>query len=199
MGLTNIKKELSKLDKDKLISLVTEIYKKSKSAKEFLDFYVNPNEIELFKKYKDKILEAFYPKRGYNYKLKDGKQAISDFKKLGSSLELLADLMLFYVETGIRFTNDLGDINESFYKSLATSFMESLRLMKKEDLLGRFEARVEKIVDDTRGVGWGLHDCLMQAWMDFYPEEDEDSCSNEREEIKETDKLIKLQTNTTKG
>ncbi|MCA6432179.1 MAG: hypothetical protein IM574_01110, partial [Cytophagales bacterium] len=106
MGLTDIKKELKKLDKDKLIDLVADLYKKNKSVKEFFDFYVNPDERELFNKYRDKVFEAFYPKRGYNYKLKDGKQAISDFKKLGTSSDLLADLMLFYVETGVKFTND---------------------------------------------------------------------------------------------
>jgi Na+-transporting NADH:ubiquinone oxidoreductase subunit NqrC len=51
MGLTDIKKELKKLDKDKLIDLVAALYKKNKSVKEFFDFYVNPDERELFNKY----------------------------------------------------------------------------------------------------------------------------------------------------
>src|SRR4030042_2960625 len=118
MGLTNIKKELNKLDKNKLVELIADLYKKNKSVKEFFDFYVNPNENELFKKYKDKVYEAFYPKRGLGLKLKDGKQAISEFKKLGASLSLLADLMLFYVETGVEFTNDYGDIDENYYLSI---------------------------------------------------------------------------------
>jgi hypothetical protein len=179
MGLTDVKKELKKLDKDKLIDLIADLYKKNKSVKEFFDFYVNPNERELFEKYRNKIFEALYPKRGNNFKLKDGKQAISDFKKMGSSADLLADLMLFYVETGVRFTNDYGDINEPFYKSLATTFYESLNLMEKENLLEKFEDRVDKVVDDTRGIGWGFHDYLVEVWISFYPAEDEE---NETEE-----------------
>ncbi len=174
MGLTNIKKELKKLDKDKLIDLVADLYQKNKSVKEFFDFYVNPNERELFEKYRDKVFEAFYPKRGYNFKLKDAKQAISDFKKLGASLNLLADLMLFYVETGVKFTNDYGDVNQTFYKSLATTFVDSLTLMRKENLLDKFEDRVGKVVDDTSGIGWGFHDYLVQVWVDFYPTEDDE-------------------------
>ncbi len=169
MGLTDIKKELKKLDKDKLIDLVADLYKNNKSVKEFFDFYVNPDERQLLEKYKEKVFEAFYPKRGYNYKLKDGKKAISDFKKLGTSIGLLADLMLFYVETGVQFTNDFGDINEAFYNSLATTFVDSLTLMRKENLLDNFEDRVEKVVDDTNGIGWGFHDYLVQVWIDFYP------------------------------
>lgn len=195
MGLTDIKKELKKLDKDKLIDLVAELYKKNKSVKEFFDFYVNPNERELFEKYRDKVFEAFYPKRGFNYKLKDGKQAISDFKKLGTSTELLADLMLFYVETGVKFTNDFGDINESFNKSLATTFVDSLMLMSKENHLDKFEERVGNVVDDSSEIGWGFHDYLVQVWIDFYPTEDDDEDEDYDYNSKETEekgKIIKL-------
>lgn len=180
MGLTDIKKELKKLDKEKLIDLVADLYKKNKSVKEFFDFYVNPDESELFKKYRDKVFEAFYPKRGYSYKLKDGKQAISDFKKLGPATELLANLMLFYVETGVKFTNDFGDINEAFYKSLATTFVDALRIMNKENFLDKFEERVDKIIADTSGIGWGFHDYLVQVWVEFYPSDDNDD--DERED-----------------
>ena len=169
MGLTDIKKELKKLDKEKLVDLVADLYKKNKSVKEFFDFYVKPNERELFNKYRDKIFLAFYPKRGFGYKLKDGKQAITDFKKLGTSPDLLADLMLFYVETGVSFTNDFGDINEAFYKSLATTFVDSLTLLSKENILDKFTDRVGQLVDDTSGIGWGFHDYIVQVWIDFYP------------------------------
>lgn len=192
MSLNNLKKELKKLDKDKLIDLVAELYKKNKSVKEFFDFYINPNERELFEKYRDKIFEAFYPKRGNNFKLKDAKQLISDFKKLGTSLDLLADLMLFYVETGVKFTNDYGDLNETFYKNLATTFVDSLTLMRKENLLDKFEDRVGKVVDDTSGIGWGLHDYLVQVWVDFYPTEDDEDYEVENNEIEEKGKIIKL-------
>jgi hypothetical protein len=191
MGLTDIKKELKKLDKDKLIDLIADLYKKNKSVKEFFDFYVNPNERELFEKYRDKVFEAFYPKRGNNYKLKDGKQAISDFKKMGTSADLLADLMLFYVETGVKFTNDYGDIKEPFYKSLATSFFDSLTLMDKENLLEKFEDRVDKVVDDTSGIGWGFHDYLVEVWVSFYPTEDEQYFEDEQNETEEKGKIIK--------
>jgi len=168
------------------------LYKKNKSVKEFFDFYVNPDERELYNKYKDKVFEAFYPRRGFNYKLKDGKQAISDFKKLGTSADLLADLMLFYVETGVKFTNDYGDINEPFYKSLATTFVDSLTLMNKENLLDKFEGRVEKVVDDTSGIGWGFHDYLVQVWIDFYPSEEDEDFAEDNNPSEEKGKIIKL-------
>ncbi len=186
MGLTDIKKELKKLDKDNLIDLLTDLYKKNKSVKEFFDFYINPDEKELFNKYRDKVFEAFYPRRGYNYKLKDGKQAISDFKKLGPS----ADLMLFYVETGVKFTNDFGDIDEGFYSSMETTYLASLKLMKKENILDKFADRAGKVVSDTSGIGWGFHDYLGDVYSDFYADYSGDT--DEATDQQEKGKIIKL-------
>ena len=157
MGITELKKELKKLDKDKPIDLLSDLYKKNKSVKEVLDFYVNPKERELFEKYCDKVFKAFYPKRGSRLKLKDGKQAISDFKKLEPSSDLLADLMLFYVETGVKFTNDFCAIGQSFYSSLETTYDAALTLMSKENLLIKFAGRAEKNVSNTKNIGWGFY------------------------------------------
>jgi hypothetical protein len=168
MGFIDVKKELVKLEKDKLIGLISELYKNNKGVKEYLDFYANPNEDILFEKYKDKVYEAFYPKRGYALKLSEGKKAISEFKKLKPSPVLLADLMFHYVETGISFTNDFGDIDERFYSSLESVFGQSLLLMKKENLLDEFEVRANKMLEDTSSMGWGFYDTLSYIYFEFY-------------------------------
>jgi len=168
MGITELKKELKRLDKTKLIDLIADLYKKNKSVRELLDFYVNPQEEEIFEKYRDKVFEAFYPSRGYKLKLKEGKQAIADFKKLGPSQDLLADLMLFYVETGVKFTNEYGDIGESFYSSIESTYQAALKLMQKEKLLEKFADRAGKVVSDTSNIGWGFHDYLGDVHSEFY-------------------------------
>ena len=168
MGLTEIKKELKNLDKEKLLELVADLYKKNKSVKEYLDFFVSPNEKELFLKYKDKVYEAFYPKRGDRFKLSDGKKAISDFKKLDASKELLAELMLFYVETGVEFTNEYGDIDEPFYNSVESVYSNALKLMSKEKILDKFADRAKEVVADTCDIGWGFHDNLSDVYGDYY-------------------------------
>lgn len=168
MGLGDIKKELRKLDKEKLVELVADLYKKNKSVKELLDFYVDPNEKELFLKYRNKVYEAFYPKRGDRFRLSDGKKAISDFKKLEASKELLSELMLFYAETGVKFTNEFGDIDEPFYNSIVSVYSSALTLMNKENILEKFADRAKQIVDDTSGIGWGFHDELGGIYCEFY-------------------------------
>jgi len=190
MGILDIKRELRKLDKEKLIDLVTDLYKKNKSVKEFFDFYVNPNERDLFEKYQDKVFESFYPKRGFGYKLKEGKKAITDFKKLGTSIVLVADLMLFYVETGVKFTNDFGDIDENFYLSLERTFVQALTLARKENCLDKFDDRANKVVSETNDIGWGFHDYIAEVYFDFYPSSFDDVENDEQQS--EKGKIIRL-------
>jgi Family of unknown function (DUF6155) len=168
MGLADIKKELNRFDKDKLIQLITELYKKNKSVKEYFDFFVNPDENALFEKYKAKVSDAFYPKRGYELKLRDGKQAIAEFKKIEPATILLADLMLFYVECGVKFTNEFGDIDEAFYSSIEKVYLKALALMHKEEILDQFKSRAFKIVEDTSDIGWGFHDYLGEVYYNHY-------------------------------
>lgn len=169
MGLTDLKKTLKTLEKDQLVVLIADLYKKNKAAQEYLDFYVQPNERGRFEKYRAKVVEAFFPKRGYQLRLGEGKKAISEFQKLEPAAELLADLLLVYVETGVRFTNTYGDIDEAFYTSLENTYAKALALMRQEKLLARFAARTVQIVRDTSGIGWGFHDYLGEMRDEFYP------------------------------
>jgi hypothetical protein len=168
MGLTDLKKELKKLDKDNLIELVMDLYKKNKSVQDYLDLHIKQDEQVLLKKYCDKVFEAFYPKRGHDYKLKDAKQALTDFKKLGASDAAYSELMLFFVETGVKFTRDFGDMNDAFYSSMSKAYLSALTIMEEEDLLGKFADRAGKVVTATRGMGWGFHDFLVSAYTEFY-------------------------------
>jgi len=171
MGKTELKRELRKLDKDQLIGLISDLYKKENSVQKLLDFYVNPNEKELFSEYRHAVITAFYPECGYEIKLHKGRQAISDFGKYGPSSHLLADLMLVYVETGVNFTNDFGDMNENFYSSLESMYVRALKLMQKEGILDKFANRARVIIIDTRDVGWGFHDYLADVYYRYYPYE----------------------------
>jgi hypothetical protein len=81
---------------------------------------------------------------------------------------LLADLTLFYVETGVKFTNDYGDINETFYNSMESTYANALKFMYNERLLDMFEQRATKILEDTQNMGWGFHESLSEIFYDFY-------------------------------
>lgn len=168
MGLREVKAELENLDKKQLIKLVGELYKKYPSVKQHLDFYADPKEEELLKTYKQNIYKNFYPERGFGLNLKEAKKYITQFKKLEVSTFYLADLMLYYVECGVQFTNDFGDIDENFYISMEKMYYQTLELMNKSGLLDHFQPRAEQVVTDTKGMGWGFHDGLCDSYYTFY-------------------------------
>ncbi len=168
MGLREVKTELNKLDKEDLVKHISELYKKYKPVKEYFDFYVNPDEKRLLEQYKEKVTEGFFPKRGYKLKLSISRKAINDFKKLGTSAESLADLLLHFVENGVEFTNEYGDIDENFYTSIENTYSNALDLIDKNGLLDKFEERANKIVVNTENIGWGFHDYLGDVYYQHY-------------------------------
>ena len=168
MGQADLRKYLKTLDKNQIIELVSDLYKKQKTVKEYFDFFINPNEKELFEKYKEKIDLAFFPKRGFIQNLSQAKKAISEFKKFEPSPELVADLMLFYVETGVRQVTEYGDERESFYTSMEKTYFNALTLMYKENLLEKFSGRAAKVVSETENLGWGFGDMIGDIHSEFY-------------------------------
>jgi hypothetical protein len=168
MGLREVKLELKKLDNEALIKHISELYKKYKPVKEYFDFYINPDESEILKQYKEKVREGFYPKRGDRLRLSISRKAINDFKKLGTSRDSLADLLLYYVECGVELTNEYGDIDENFYISIENTYGTVLELMSEENILEKFKDRASVIVDETENIGWGFHDYLKDVFYEHY-------------------------------
>ncbi len=168
MAIVNIKKELQKLEKSQIIEIVTDLYKSNKSVKEYFDFYVNPNENKLLIKYQEKIFLAFFPKNGDDCNLKEAKKAISDFKNLGVSQESLSEIMLFYVETGVNYSNEYGDINEAFYESIEKMFKKALTIMSNNEILDKFELRSSLICRNSEDTGWGFNDSISEIFYEMY-------------------------------
>lgn len=97
-------------------------------------------------------------------KLAVARKAISDYKRISPSPAGLADLMLFYVETGVKFTSTYGGIDEPFYNSLASMYQRALEHLAKYKLLEVFEQRCKALVNNAPGAIWGLHDTLSELF-----------------------------------
>ncbi len=82
--------------------------------------------------YMNRVHEGFYPLRGNKLRLSVSKKAISDFRKLGSSKKNIADLLLYYVECGVEFTDEYRIDDDNFYTSIENTYEASLKLMHKE-------------------------------------------------------------------
>jgi hypothetical protein len=172
MSKAALKKELQLLTKAQLTEQILELYNTYKSVKEYYEHYLNPQgEKELMEKYKAIIVKEFFPKsnRIGRTRFSVAKKAITDFRALHPSPELLADVMVTLPEMACQFTYDYGDMGESFYTSVANNFEAALKFLKKEDLLNKFKSRCENCVTNSKWCGYGFKDEMKDLFGEYYP------------------------------
>lgn len=170
MKLSELKANLKALNKAELIEEIVNIYKKSEFAKDYFSTRFGQNsDAAILKKYKAIIEHEFFPASGFGKtRLSVAKKAISEFKKINDNPELLAELMLFYVENGVKFTVSYGDIYEQFYISMEGVYERVLKLITENRLKEKFAERCHKVVTDTTGIGWGFHDQLSDLYSTYF-------------------------------
>ena len=60
MSKAQLKKHLNTLEKPQIIEMVMELYDARKEAKEYLEFYLNPDENKELEKFKKIVLKVIY-------------------------------------------------------------------------------------------------------------------------------------------
>ena len=162
-----LKKYLQQFTKEALIAQIIELNSKYKDVKTYYEFSINPNGNAQATKVKKVIHKLFNPPFGQDPKLREARKEVSGFKKLSPSEDALADVMMYYVECGVQFTNNYGDINEPFYNSVAGMFHDACVFIQKNNLENVFKQRCLEMVNDTKNIGWGFHDELSDYYSTF--------------------------------
>jgi Family of unknown function (DUF6155) len=173
-NLATVKTHLKSCSKEELIADITELFKRFQPVQEYYQVKIAPQETtNIDRKYKRIIEDEFFPARGYGRaKLAVAKKAISDYKKICTRSEEVADIMLFYVEQGVKYTNSYGDINESFYNSMEGMYEKAIEWIFKYKIQDIFQERCKKIMEDTSGIGWGFYDALCGIYEEAFEDEE---------------------------
>jgi hypothetical protein len=170
--LTALKQYLRSRSRDEVIEDIVDLFTRLDAVKDYYALRLNGPSEDLIASYKARIRHEFFPARGYGAaRLSVARKSITGYKKLAPPAASLADLMLFYVEMGVRYTDTYGDINESFYSSMETMYERAVELLTASHLQDEFEERCRRIVADTRHIGWGFHDTLSEIYnQSFAPD-----------------------------
>lgn len=160
MSKATVKKLLRSMSKEDIIEMVIEMYDVRKEAKEYLEYYANPDENGKLEEYKDIICAEFYPegRRLPKARLSVCRKAVADFKKLKPSADALAELMLSYMENAIEFTHDFGDMSEQYYVSVEGNFAKTVKFIAKNGLWEKFDKRLQQCVSWASVCGYGFAD-----------------------------------------
>lgn len=159
------RKALGTWEPSALLSLLKDLYDASGANRDFIQARCLPEAAgeAVLASYRAKVKEPFFPKRGEGQlKLGEARKAIREYRKATGNVAGVAELQMAYVEYGVEYTNEYGDIDERFYISIETVLEEFATLLREEgrELYSSFKGRLAALERDTDGIGWGFHDAI---------------------------------------
>ena len=176
VGKRELRKHLQGLTREQLINHLLHLGDSFKDVQAYLQNVVHPADDETVRaRYRQIIENEFFPARGYGKaRLAVARKAVADYRKVAASVEGPADLMLSYVELGVRFTRMYAGGDEPFYRSMERMYDDALRWIARHGLEDAFRPRAEALLTATRGMGYWFHDMLVQLFADIIEGEEED-------------------------
>lgn len=160
MSKRDLRKYLNELDKAQVTEQLLELYDKFQEVKTYYDFVFNPKEEKLVSEAKLKIANEYFPIKGKRPKLRrsTAQKYIKHFVTLGVDPFVVADVMLFNLETAQRYSAKREMRYSSFYKSMLNSFEQVVDYVIVN---GVHQDYVQRI--------WNVHEeVLRQAWDNRY-------------------------------
>jgi len=167
---TLLKKQLERRSKEQLIDTIAELYGTFGEVQDYFQAQLNPVDTEeLVEKYKSAIRKEFFPERGFGKARRSvARKAISDYRKVSRDPLGVAELMIYFVEMGVRFTNEYGDIDEPFYNSMESMYHKAVQYIFQHELQGHFDDRCRNIMYQSANTGWGFHDTLSEIYYEAF-------------------------------
>lgn len=181
---SDLKKSLQKSDKKELLNVIQELYKYSEDNRRYLlaRFIDTEKAPKVLEEYREIVVNEFFPKKGYGeLRYSVAEEAIREYSEASGDFEGKMELMLTYVENGVKYTNEYGDIDEEFYDKIYEMLEQFCALLKTPEgqtLYPLFGDRLLKIRDDTEELAWGFgdaNDILITEIEEFFEEGEKDS------------------------
>ena len=153
MGLRDVKKELNKMDKSEMIKLISEMYSKIPSAKEFLDIFSGVKIETLIEKYKKEIERYVYPSgREMILRESEARKIIRTVRKMKIT-ELNVELELYYIECCLEIIQDFGYYDENYYISIQKMFVSATNGISDIGEEKKYQPRINKILSVASEYG----------------------------------------------
>ena len=160
-GWSDLKLQLSGLDRKELLKLVQDLYAADKDNQTFLHARFNLGD-DVLKPYKKTIDHWVGPDVNFDDDLSvsKAKKAISDYRKAVGRPEGLAELSVYYCEACNELLEIGGLDDEGYYNALSNMFEQALKLVRSLDPKKRdtFVKRLDRVRIKAHDWGWGVGD-----------------------------------------
>jgi hypothetical protein len=160
---------LQKAEKRELIDLIRELYGHSVGDRmlinsRYLGEGVQKKKNKMLEKYRKIIKEEFLPENGLEkIRYSVAERAINDYSNASGDFVGTLDLMLTYVEGGVRFASTFGEINDEFYdniEGMLDRFCEQLKTEEGQKYYPLFRERLLKVGMGLENIGWGFEEAI---------------------------------------
>lgn len=175
MSKTQLKKMLTGMSNDEIISVVLELYSARQEAKDYLDYLMAPDEQGELEKFKKIVVKEFDDTNTAQCRFSVCRKALSDFKKLSPSTDVLAEAMVFYVEQVCRFSFYNGDLWDQYYNSALSNFEAMMNFLVKNNLLETMMPRVVQILAWCSPCGYGFFNDIEDIFCKLAPSQYHDN------------------------
>ncbi|QGU96290.1 hypothetical protein GOM49_15365 [Clostridium bovifaecis] len=167
---TKLKEYIDSLDENALKHQVIEMYSLFPKVKEYYDLKINPKfEEKLLEEYKVLIKgEFFYYKGKVKVKYSRVSDIIREFNEKATTPDKTVELMLYYVELGVEFTNLYGVMEEEFYINVEATFNKALNHIYKHELKAVFKNKIKKTIDNILVIDGDFKNNMSNILASYY-------------------------------
>lgn len=168
MSKRTFKKYLAELPKEALEEQLLDLYERFGPVKTYYDFVFNPKEDKLLAEAKARIRNEYFPlkRRRPRARRSVAQKFIRHFKTLRMQESLIADLMVFNLETALDFETT-RKVPDAFYKSMYNSFHEALEFVHYYQLT-EIKPLVEGIYIEILAREWPYLESFKRSWESIH-------------------------------
>lgn len=164
---TQLRKVLEHMDAPELVGVIERLYKLGADNKRALAALLQGDLGGLRERADQETLRAFAPGRGFpTMKTGPARKAVKDYAQFAVPRDAL-DVELRFVELGVSCTAQYGDLDGAVYNSIESMWQAALGRaadLPEEDVPW---SRLERIVENAQGYGWGFSDGMQGLYDDF--------------------------------
>lgn len=156
MSKRDLKKYLASMPKEELQEQMLALYDKFPDVKAYYNFIFNPKEDKLEQEAKAKISNEYFPLRGKRARLRRSvaQKYIKHFITIGVDPNIVADVMLYNIETAQKYSAKREMRYGSFYKSMLNSFRQVIEYTKTQRIATDFKVRFDAIANEAARQKW---------------------------------------------
>ena len=156
MSKKELKKYLQSLKKQQLEEQILDLYERFKEVKVYYNFVFNPREDKLLEECKFKITREYFPtgRRKPKTRRSVAQKYIRHYIRLGVDPLLVAEIMLFNLETAQAYSANKFIRQDSFYISMLKSFQETRAYIGEHGLNETCYPRLKAIAENAWKQEW---------------------------------------------